>query len=77
MTNYTIRRLRVEDLRIDSDMTQREMAQELGMHLTTYREYEQQVRRVPADFIVRIAQYFNVSTDYVLGVSPDKGEYRG
>lgn len=42
--------LRIEDLRTDKDRTQKETAELLHMHLTTYREYEQQKRRIPANF---------------------------
>lgn len=70
-----ISRLRIEDLRTDADRTQRETAKMLHMHLTTYREYEQQMRRIPADFILKIARLYNVSTDYILGLTNDKRKF--
>ncbi len=70
-----ISRLRIEDLRTDADRTQRETAEMLHMHLTTYREYEQQKRRIPADFILKIARLYNVSTDYILGLTNDKRKF--
>lgn len=70
-----ISRLRIEDLRTDADRTQRETAEMLHMHLTTYREYEQQKRRIPADFILKIARLYNVSTDYILRLTNDKRKF--
>lgn len=67
--------LRIEDLRTDKDRTQKETAELLHMHLTTYREYEQQKRRIPADFILKIAKLYNVSTDYILGLTNDKRKF--
>ena len=72
MSNYDkIERLRIRDLREDSDRTQKEVASLLNMQLTTYREYENQERRVPADFIIKIAKLYNVSMDYVCGLTND------
>lgn len=74
--NYAqIERFRARDLREDMDITQKELAKQLGMHLTTYREYEQQIRRVPADFLVKLAKYYNVSVDYIVGLTNDKRKY--
>ena len=51
------------------------MAEELKMHLTTYREYEQQERKVPITFIIQLAKYHNVSLDYLCGLTNDKRKY--
>lgn len=75
MNKQQINGFRAEDLRIDTDRTQKDIATILDMHLTTYREYEQQERRIPADFIIRLAKLYNVSTDYILGLTNDKRKY--
>lgn len=70
MSNYDkIERLRIRDLREDNDRTQKDVAKILDMQVTTYREYENQERRIPADFIIRIAKLYNVSMDYVCGLT--------
>ena len=74
MKNYKIEKYRVRDLREDMDKTQKEVAEMLNMQLTTYGEYERQDRRVPADFIIKIAKLYNVSCDYVLGLTDDKNK---
>lgn len=74
MKNYKIEKYRVRDLREDADKTQKEVAEMLNMQVTTYGEYERQDRRVPADFIIKIAKLYNVSCDYVLGLTNDKNK---
>lgn len=66
---------RVRDLREDMDMTQAQIAERLKLHLTQYRRYEKADTPVTADFIVNIAKIYNVSADYVLGLTNDKRKY--
>ena len=58
---------RVYDLREDSDLTQKEIADYLGIHPNVYRRYEKGVREFPLELIVKLADYYHVSTDYLLG----------
>ena len=58
---------RVYDLREDSDLTQKEIAEYLGIHPNVYRRYEKGVREFPLELIVKLADYYHVSTDYHLG----------
>lgn len=66
---------RVRDLREDMDYTQAQVAEKLHLHYTQYRRYENAITPVTADFIVKIAKLYNVSTDYVLGLTNDKRKY--
>lgn len=50
-------------------MTQAEIAKNLGLHTTQYQRYERAETTIPADIIVDIAKYYNVSTDYILGLT--------
>ena len=63
MQHYT----RLRDLREDADLTQEQLVQKLGMHKTTYTNYEQGKREPPFDFIINIAKFYNVSIDYIAG----------
>lgn len=63
---------RIRDLREDSDITQERLAEILDMHKTTYTNYEQGKHTVPLDFAVTIAKYYNVSLDYIAGLTNDK-----
>ena len=56
---------RIRDLREDHDLTQDELCKILSMHKTTYTNYEQGKHTVPFDFAVKIADYYNVSLDYI------------
>lgn len=62
---------RIRDLREDNDKTQQEIADILNMHRSVYRRYENGERETPAWVIVKLAEYYRVSTDYLLGLSDD------
>lgn len=66
---------RIRNLREDMDYTQAQVAKKLNLHLTQYRRYENALTTVTADFIVSIAKLYDVSTDYVLGLTNDKRKY--
>ncbi len=66
---------RVRDLREDMDYTQAKVAEKLNLHPTQYRRYENGITTVTADFIVNIAKLYDVSTDYVLGLTNDKRKF--
>lgn len=63
---------RIRDLREDSDKSQEKLAKELNMHTTTYARYETGENRVPFDFVIDIAKYYQVSIDYIAGLTNDK-----
>ena len=56
---------RLRDLREDHDLTQDELVAILGMHKTTYTNYEQGKREIPFALVIRLAQFYNVSIDYI------------
>ena len=58
---------RLEDLRVDSDLRQRDVAEYLHMHLEVYRRYEKGVREIPVWAVIKLAEFYNTSTDYILG----------
>ena len=58
---------RIRDLREDSDLTQEQLCKKLFMHKTTYTNYEQGKHSVPLDFAVVLADFYNVSLDYIAG----------
>jgi len=60
---------RIKDLREDHDKTQQEIADVLNMHRSVYRRYESGEREAPSWVIVKLAQYYGVTTDYLLGLS--------
>ncbi len=58
---------RLRDLREDHDMTQRQIAAELGLTQPQYCLYEQGYRDLPTDILIRLADLYDTSTDYILG----------
>lgn len=66
---------RLEDLRIDNDKTQADVADFLGCQREVYRRYEKGTRQIPVDFLIKLAELYNVSTDYLLGLTNEKRPY--
>lgn len=62
---------RMRDLREDHDKTQQEIAELLNMHRSVYRRYGSGERETPSWVIVKLAQYYRVSTDYLLGLKDE------
>ena len=60
-------RKRIRDLREDHDKTQTEIAQVLGTSQTMYARYERGASELPIRHLIRLAEYYNVTTDYLLG----------
>ena len=67
---------RIKTLRSQSHMTQRELAQKIGLTPKMISFYEKSERIPPADIIIKFVDIFNVSADYLLGLSnsPDAKE---
>ncbi|MDE7262984.1 MAG: helix-turn-helix domain-containing protein [Oscillospiraceae bacterium] len=60
---------RLEDLRVDSDLRQKDVAEYLHMHLEVYRRYEKGIREIPVWALVKLADLYKTSTDYILGLT--------
>ena len=58
---------RVRDLREDRDLTQRDIAQMLNMQLTVYQRYERGERELPLGAAIRLADFYQVTLDYLVG----------
>jgi len=64
--------VRLKDLREDSDLKQKEIAEHLHIKQNTYSQYENGQRQLPIDILIKLAKYYNVSTDYILGLTKEK-----
>ncbi len=58
---------RLKDLREDKDLMQKEVASVLGIDQRVYSNYETGKREIPTRFVVILADYYNTTTDYILG----------
>ena len=67
---------RIRDLREDHDLKQREIADILHCSQRAYSNYELGQRDVPSAVLIRLAQYYKVSVDYILGLTNDPRPYR-
>lgn len=57
---------RIRDLREDHDLKQRELAKLLQCSQQAYARYEAGIREIPLESLVTLANYYQVSTDYLL-----------
>ena len=66
---------RIRALREDNDFNQTQIAELLNVGQKTYSDYELGKIRIPIDSIIVLAKYYNVSLDYICGVSNIKNQY--
>ena len=63
---------RIRDLREDRDLTQKQVAQMLGMSQTVYSKYETGENDIPTIVLIKLADFYQTSTDYLLGRTDQK-----
>ena len=66
---------RIRALREDSDKTQSEIAQILNIGQKTYSDYELGKTRIPVDSLIILAKLYDVSMDYICGISDIRGRF--
>lgn len=66
---------RIRDLREDKDISQKKLAQILGMSQTGYSKYETGENDIPTNILIKLAQYHRTSIDYILGLTDCKEPY--
>ena len=64
--------MRLKDLREDNDLLQRDIAEYLNIRQNTYSQYENGQRQLPIDVLIKLSEFYNVSTDYILGLTSKK-----
>ena len=57
----------IRNLRLDNGYTQKQIAQMLGVSQNTYSQYEIGVLNYPVDVIIKLADFYGTTTDYLLG----------
>ena len=60
---------RLRDLREDADLNQTQVAKFLGMSQTGYSKYETGENDIPTQVLIKLAGFYETSTDYILGIS--------
>jgi len=63
---------KVRGLREDNDLTQKQIAEVLGISQTMYARYERGANELPLHHLVTLCKFYNVSADYLLDTTPSK-----
>ena len=67
--------LRIRDLREDNDLKQKQIAEYLLCDQSLYSKYERNERPLPLEYACKLADYYGVSVDYLLGRTNTKKPY--
>lgn len=67
---------RVRELREDSDLLQKDLAEYLCCSQVCYSRYELGLRDIPTEVLIKLARYYDVSIDYILGITDTKRTYK-
>ena len=68
--------LRIRDLREGSDLTQSDMSKVLKCSQQTYSRYESHTTEIPLESLIVLAEYYDTSVDYLLGITDTKEPYK-
>ncbi len=60
---------RIRNLREDRDLKQKDIAEYLKIHQTTYSDYELGKLNIPIDVLIKLAKFYNTSIDYLVGLT--------
>lgn len=60
--------MKLNDLREENNLTQSQIAEYLNIKQNTYSQYETGKRQLPIDVLVKLAKFYKVTTDYILGL---------
>ena len=63
---------RLYDLRTDNDLTQEQVADYLTCNRQVYARYERGLREIPVSMVIKLAKFYNVSSDYILGLTDEQ-----
>ena len=66
---------RIRDMRTDRGLTQTDVANLLHVSQNTYSQYEIGITRYPLDVVVKLAEFYGVSVDYLVGLTDEKTLY--
>ncbi len=69
-------KIRIRDMREDHDMTQKQVAEFLLCDQSLYSKYERGEREIPLNMMVKLAQLYQTSVDYLAGLTDDCRPYR-
>lgn len=66
---------KIRDLREDNDLTQKQVAEYLLCDQSLYSKYERGEREIPLSILIKLAQYYHTSIDYLVGRTDERKPY--
>ncbi len=63
---------RIQDLRLDSDLSQKKIGEILHISQRSYSHYETGSRNIPIEMLIRLADYYDTTIDYLVGRTDNK-----
>ena len=63
---------RIQDLRTDADLSQKQLSEILHISQRSYSHYETGSRNIPVEILIRLANYYDISVDYLVGRTDKK-----
>ncbi|MBQ8780549.1 MAG: helix-turn-helix transcriptional regulator [Oscillospiraceae bacterium] len=67
---------RIRNLREDADLKQRELAEILSCSQRVYSNYERGDLDIPTEILIKLAEHYNTSVDYILGLTDEAKPYK-
>ena len=67
--------LRIKELREDNDIKQKKIAELLGIQQNSYSQIENEKNTIQVDHLIKLAEFYNTSTDYLLGLTDEIKPY--
>ena len=68
-------KIRIKDIREDKDLTQKAIATILGIQQNSYSQIENGTNNIQIDHLIKLANFYNTSTDYLLGLTNEIKPY--
>lgn len=67
--------IRIRNLREDKDLTQKQVGEMLNMSQTGYNQYEIGKNDIPTRVLIKLAEIYDISVDYLLGITDEEKPY--
>lgn len=68
--------MRLKELREDNDFTQEQIAIVLNCKRNTYSQYENEVRQIPIEALIKLSRFYKTSVDYILEETDESKPYK-
>lgn len=67
---------RLKNLREHNNLSQKDIADILNIKHQQYQRYEKEINQISLKYLIKLAEYYNTSTDYILGITNEKEPYK-